>query len=123
MATQDDFVKTALRLPRALHADIQSAALAGGRSMNAEIISRLQATVDAPAGLALLERLQASENALLETVRKQRDQLMGVVERFQVVAEGADAVLAVAKPTQEILEVRRNIEVLRAVIATINGYR
>lgn len=91
--------------------------------MNAEIISRLQATVDAPAGLALLERLQASENALLETVRKQRDQLMGVVERFQVVAEGADAVLAVAKPTQEILEVRRNIEVLRAVIATINGYR
>jgi len=123
MATQDDFVKTALRLPRALHADIQSAALAAGRSMNAEIINRLQATVDAPAGAALLERLRASENALLETVRKQRDQLMGVVERFQLVAEGADAVLAVAAPTQEILEVRRNIEVLRAVIATISAYR
>jgi len=38
---QDDYIKTALRLPRALHGDVQQAAAASGRSMNAEIIQRL----------------------------------------------------------------------------------
>lgn len=42
MATQDEYIKTALRLPRALHAEIQASAEDRGRSMNAEIITRLQ---------------------------------------------------------------------------------
>jgi regulator of replication initiation timing len=39
---QDDYLKTALRLPRDLHAKIQEAATASGRSMNAEIVARLE---------------------------------------------------------------------------------
>lgn len=39
---QDDYMKTALRLPRDLHAKIQEEAAASGRSMNAEIVARLQ---------------------------------------------------------------------------------
>ena len=48
MATskQDDYIKTALRLPRDLHAKIISAADNAERTMNAEIISRLQSTFD-----------------------------------------------------------------------------
>lgn len=38
---QDDYIRTALRLPRDLHADVQAAAEKAGRSMNAEIIDRL----------------------------------------------------------------------------------
>lgn len=38
---QDDYLKTALRLPRDLHAKIQEAASAAERSMNAEIVARL----------------------------------------------------------------------------------
>ena len=41
MATQDEYIKTALRLPRGLHRSIQESAEKRGRSMNAEIISRL----------------------------------------------------------------------------------
>lgn len=41
MATQDDYVKTALRLPRELHASLLKDAEEAGRSMNAEIIDRL----------------------------------------------------------------------------------
>ncbi|MBY0243162.1 MAG: Arc family DNA-binding protein [Burkholderiaceae bacterium] len=40
---QQDYIKTALRIPRDLHADILDAAERNGRSMNAEIIARLQA--------------------------------------------------------------------------------
>lgn len=41
MATQDDYVKTALRLPRELHASLLKDAEEAGRSMNSEIIDRL----------------------------------------------------------------------------------
>jgi hypothetical protein len=43
VATQDDYVKTALRLPRGLHGEVMAAAEANGRSFNAEIIARLSA--------------------------------------------------------------------------------
>lgn len=42
LAPQDDYMKTALRLPRDVHARIQEAATAAGRSMNAEMVARLQ---------------------------------------------------------------------------------
>lgn len=42
LTDQSDFLKTALRLPRELHSKIQEAAEANGRSMNAEIVQRLQ---------------------------------------------------------------------------------
>jgi hypothetical protein len=41
-AKQEDFVKTALRLPRDLHAAIHEAAREGERGFNAEILFRLR---------------------------------------------------------------------------------
>lgn len=38
---QDDFIKTAIRLPRDLHAAILDSAAQHGRSMNAEMLARL----------------------------------------------------------------------------------
>ena len=40
--TQHDYVQSAVRIPRDLHAELQDAAERNGRSMNAEIIARLQ---------------------------------------------------------------------------------
>ena len=42
LTPQDDYMKTALRLPKELHAQIQKSAAEAGRSMNAEIVARLQ---------------------------------------------------------------------------------
>lgn len=50
MATQDDYIKTALRLPRDLHSRLLHSAEAKGRSLNAELIDRLQGE-DAPSAL------------------------------------------------------------------------
>ena len=42
--TQDHYVKTALRLPPELHAQLHDATEASGRSLNAEIVARLEAS-------------------------------------------------------------------------------
>lgn len=63
---QDDFIKTALRLPRELHAEIKSSADFHGRSMNAEIIARLSAF---PAGPATLEQLAAQNRRTQDMVQ------------------------------------------------------
>jgi hypothetical protein len=44
MATQDDYIKTALRLPRGLHAKLLASADATGKSMNSEIIARVESS-------------------------------------------------------------------------------
>lgn len=41
MANQDEYMKTALRLPRDLHAKLMDAAETTGKSLNAEMIARL----------------------------------------------------------------------------------
>lgn len=44
MATQDDYIRTALRVPPELHAQIHASAKANNRTFNAEIVARLQST-------------------------------------------------------------------------------
>ncbi|MET3134981.1 hypothetical protein AAKU55_005284 [Oxalobacteraceae bacterium GrIS 1.11] len=41
--TQDDYVRTAMRIPRELRGEMRDTAEQNGRSMNAEVITRLQA--------------------------------------------------------------------------------
>ena len=57
---QDDYIRTALRLPRDLHGQVKSAAKGAGRTMNAEIIARLAA---------------AEERTNFETLIKQNEDL------------------------------------------------
>ena len=44
MATQDDYIRTALRVPPELHAKIHVAAKENNRTFNAEIVARLEAS-------------------------------------------------------------------------------
>jgi len=48
MAKQDDYIKTALRLPRALHIRLTDAAEARGNSLNAEFVARLEGSFAEP---------------------------------------------------------------------------
>lgn len=67
MATQDDYVKTALRLPKALHSKLQEAADATGKSMNAEIIARLERAFSAPDQTLILSAFARLETALAQS--------------------------------------------------------
>ena len=79
-AYQDDYMKTALRLPRDLHAKIQEAATASGKSLNSELIHRLQqsfegnvstdlalvlASLESVVATSLVEKMDAEYNAAL----------------------------------------------------------
>ncbi len=61
--TQDDFIKTALRLPPNLHAQIHASARNSGRTFNAELISRLagsyEQALDRRTAEQLIEALKA----------------------------------------------------------------
>lgn len=46
MATQDDYTRITLRIPKDLHARLAQAAEETSKSMNAEIIARLEETFD-----------------------------------------------------------------------------
>jgi plasmid stability protein len=124
MANQDDFVKTALRLPRGLHARIQASAAAAGRSMNAEIIDRLQADPGDAAVAAMIDRLRGSDEELLETTRKQRDLLWNVVDRAEDVLNKTDELMrGGVEQDGGITSVQQSIGALRDLIATIKAYR
>ena len=69
LTPQDDFIKTALRLPRDIHAKVQEAATGAGRSMNAEIIDRLQDSFERPELPVLRIDLTANEETRMKDVR------------------------------------------------------
>ena len=124
MAKQDDFVKTALRIPRTLHAQIQQAAEASGRSMNAEIIDRLLAHPGDAALAAVLDRARSSEDELLDTTRKQRDLLWSIVERTEDVLIKTDEMIEQCMPANsDVFAIRKSIAALRDIIVTIKAHR
>ena len=68
-ATQSGYVQSAVRLPPQLHQELKAAAEENGRTLNAEIISRLQA-----ASLhEKLDRLAAGHQELRSMLRELLD--------------------------------------------------
>ncbi|SFB74073.1 Arc-like DNA binding domain-containing protein [Polaromonas sp. OV174] len=70
MATQDDYIRTALRVPPGLHAQIHEAAKVNNRTFNAEIVARLEGSFTHP-----------------------RDRIPGSSEEIKAFAEGVAKVL------------------------------
>lgn len=64
---QDDFVRTALRVPRDLHEELHEAATRGGWGLNDEILIRLQASTR-DAKLDQLAKQNAELKAMLRKV-------------------------------------------------------
>lgn len=71
--SQESYINTGVRLPVALHTELRDAAERNGRSMNAEIIARLQAE---PVYVALADikrqstAMKAMMREILDLVRK-----------------------------------------------------
>jgi hypothetical protein len=71
--TQADYIKTALRLPPSLHAELKDSAEKNGRTMNAEIIARL---------------LQLPVNAQLDNLAKDQRQLVAIAKEILAAVGG-----------------------------------
>lgn len=90
---QDDYKKTALRLPPELHERLHEAAAASGRSYNAEIVERLESSL---AGHSPLLSGQSEEAEQLRT------ELITLIERKRRNAEIIAYLKESGLPTQEL---------------------
>lgn len=93
MATQDDYIRTALRVPPELHAQIHASAKANNRTFNAEIVARLEesfsAKASAPMSTQQIELLvSAIENKALmlsmryDMVKLRKENLVNQIQRI-----------------------------------------
>jgi hypothetical protein len=73
MAYQDEYTKMQLRIPTELHAQIKASAEKSGKSMNAELIARLQKSLEFPEIAAEATEQITNTVALLEQVRAMLD--------------------------------------------------
>jgi hypothetical protein len=83
MAQQDDFIRTALRVPPALHKSLHSAATAANRTFNAEIIARLQTSFE-----------PVVQNSEIEAIVAERDQQRALAEQFRSIADSTESLRA-----------------------------
>jgi hypothetical protein len=107
MAKQDDYTKTALRLPRDLHQLLTEAAAQRGQSLNAEMVSRLLDSFEPPSlagqpmALEQIESLYRSLEVLGHQLRDERDRndrwATRLLELFGYAVRGFDEAVLLAR--------------------------
>lgn len=80
MAKQDDYIRTALRVPPELHKELHRTATEAGRTFNAEIVHRLLASFVADQEAALLK---ARIEELTQALDQQAEQLLTTFSRLR----------------------------------------
>jgi Arc-like DNA binding domain len=113
MATQDDYIRTALRVPADLHKAIHASAAAGNRTFNAEIIARLQSSFDFMANLPF---------AVQEAIEHEIDEHGGTAEEALIrvaktaMANGGTLFHAIITPQTTIAQFKAMLEASKTVI-------
>lgn len=105
ISDQKDFLKTALRLPRDLHARIQEAAEASGRSMNAEILARLATSFEQAdlSALKLVGRIGDKPSVIDDVAR--------ALEELQTIRTTVESSPETPTPISEVVaQIKRNLE-------------
>ncbi|MDB5937486.1 MAG: Arc-like binding protein [Massilia sp.] len=69
--SQDEYIRTAIRLPPDLHASVRVAAKAAGRTMNAELIYRVSSAEE----VASFKQLVRQNDELRAMMREMLDQI------------------------------------------------
>jgi len=77
MATQDNYIRTALRVPPKLHARIHESAKENNRTFNAEIVVRLEESFHDTAAIdnAILHMLAEQQTATIQALQKLAEDL------------------------------------------------
>ncbi|MFM0479097.1 Arc family DNA-binding protein [Paraburkholderia strydomiana] len=116
MDNQDEWVKTALRLTRALHDEIKASAEISGHSMNAEILARLHARKDIAAATTILARIDEFETSMRERQRRGEENLWRVIDRAESLVSEIDVALEAGATGESIDGMRREIRFLLELI-------
>lgn len=81
MATQDDYIRTALRVPPDLHAQIHESAKENNRTFNAEIVARLRGSFETRD----TELAQDTVGAMLKSLKVTITQAENLAKRLELI--------------------------------------
>jgi hypothetical protein len=124
MANDDDnLVKTSLRLPRSLHAEIDSTADAAGISTNAEMLLRLARNPHVDTAAQVLDHINKTENRAVEAMTRHMKALWSALDRANVTLEHVAAAMAQVPPDGSAAALKREVEFALELINALSAHR
>jgi len=118
-----DPIKTSVRIPPALHAELERAAEATGLTLNAEMLVRLERDPRSDIAAKLLAEIERRDAAALDGLRKQLDAVWSVLDRADGVLGDVAAAMAQVKPGSEAATLKREVEFARELVASARAHR
>jgi hypothetical protein len=123
MKTPDTAIKTSIRLPRDLHAEIEKAATALGLSLNAEMILRLERNPHEDYAKAILDEIARRDQALADGLRRQIGVLWSTLERAEAVLDRVATAMSKVSGESDAATLRRDVEFVKDLIGAIAAHR
>ncbi|CAL8474578.1 Arc-like DNA binding domain-containing protein [Caballeronia sp. S22] len=123
MPTSDTTTKTSVRLPKALHAELERAAEAAGLTVNGEMVYRLQHDPRREAASALLAEIEKRDLGAINSLREQNTALWNVIARADGLLEQVIAAMAQVKPGSDAAALKREVEFVRELISATKAHR
>jgi hypothetical protein len=123
MPTDKDIVKTSLRLPRHIHADLARGADRDGITLSAEMMFRLQHDPRENYAKAILEKLESREADLSDSLKKQIAALWGALDRANITLEHVAVAMAQVPPDGSAAALKREVEFARELINALGAHR
>lgn len=109
-------IKTSLRLPRNLHAEIERAAEVGGLTLNAEMIVRLQHDPRENYAKAILEEIRRRDSTIMAV-------MWSALERSDKVLARVEAAMSLVGSEGEPAQIKKEVEFARQLIGAIAAHR
>ncbi|MBB5446469.1 MULTISPECIES: toxin-antitoxin system HicB family antitoxin [unclassified Paraburkholderia] len=116
-------IKTSVRIPPALHAELERAAEAAGLTLNAEMLVRLQNNPRSDTVARLLGEIERRDVMAVDGLRKQLDAVWTVLDRADDVLQEVAFAMTRVKQGSEAAALKREVEFARELIATARAHR
>ncbi|EEF22991.1 conserved hypothetical protein, partial [Ricinus communis] len=116
-------IKTSVRIPPALHAELERAADAAGLTLNAEMLVRLQQDPRSDVAERLLAEIERRDAAIVDGLRKQIEALWSVLDRADGVMQDLVGAMKQVKPGTDAAGLKREVEFARELISTARRHR
>jgi hypothetical protein len=123
MPIDDDTIKTSLRLPRSLHAEIERAATAVGLSINAELVLRVQRDPRVDYAESIIAEIRRRDEAIADGLTRQIAVMWTALDRANDVLDRVAKAMSNVSGAGGIAELKRDVEFARELIGAIGAHR
>ncbi|MFM0432419.1 hypothetical protein PQQ75_25635 [Paraburkholderia aspalathi] len=123
MPIDDTTIKTSLRLPKTLHAEIEAAASSAGLTINAEMLVRVQTDPRNNSADAILKKIEERDGAVEDGLRRQNAVLWTTVDHAEDVLKRVSTAMAKVSGEGEAAALKRDIEFALKLITAVGTSR